>query len=54
MQNIALALADGEPIELGANRRPEGINGPGSGLAQQRLQLRKDLLDRVVVGAVRG
>ncbi|CAM4125934.1 hypothetical protein VRRI112168_15200 [Vreelandella rituensis] len=53
MTDIAIAFAGSEPIQLGAHRRPQRIDGTSGGLAQQRFQLRKDLLDRVEIGTVR-
>jgi predicted GNAT family N-acyltransferase len=50
---IAGAFGWGDGGEEAADGRPELLLGPRRGLAQQRLELGEQLLDRVEVGRVR-
>lgn len=53
MLDVAAALVRGEAFEERADGIPEGIDGAGGRFSEQGFQLGKDLLDGVVVGAVR-
>ena len=54
MSDVVGAFGRGERREGSADSVPEGGLRPGRRGAQERLELGKDLFDRVVIGGIRG
>ena len=52
MAEVVGAFGGGPSVEEAADDRPESVIGAGRGLAQQRLELGEQLLDRVQARAL--